>query len=116
MKLLIAGSRDFSDYKLLKDKVNEMRTRFKITEIVSGTARGADRLGERYAENNNLSLSRFPADWNKYGKRAGYLRNAVMADYCDIAIIFWNRESRGTKHMIDLMEKTQKPFKVFIIN
>lgn len=78
-----------------------------ISEVVSGTARGADRRGEAWANMNNISIKRFPADWDKYGKAAGHIRNAEMAKYADAAIIFWNGVSPGTRSMIDLAKKTQ---------
>lgn len=112
MKLLIAGSRDFKDYKLLSIYCKE----YDISEIVSGTARGADLFGERYAKEHNIPIKRFPADWNKYGKRAGYLRNVDMGEYCDCALIFWDEKSRGAKHMIDIMDKSNKPYRVVYYN
>lgn len=71
-------------------------------EIVSGTARGADQLGERYAFEHGFPVKHFPADWDQHGKSAGYIRNAQMAEYADAAVIFWDGMSRGSKHMIDL--------------
>jgi len=79
-------------------------------QIVSGTARGADKLGEAYAYSHGLSVKRFPADWESHGKAAGVIRNAEMAEYCDAAIIFWNGVSKGTKNMITNMEKIGKPY------
>jgi hypothetical protein len=81
------------------------RNPWRITEVVSGTARGADRTGEQWASENNVPVKRFPADWDKHGKRAGYLRNADMAEYAEALVAFWDGQSRGTKHMIDLAEK-----------
>lgn len=75
-------------------------------EIVSGTARGADELGERYAKARGYALKQFPADWDTFGKGAGYRRNSQMADYAEACVVFWDEKSRGTKHMIDLAEKT----------
>ena len=72
-------------------------------------ARGADQLGERLAEEYNLNLLRMPANWDLYGKRAGYLRNSDMAMYAakenGVLVTFWDGKSRGTKHMIDLAHK-----------
>lgn len=102
MKAIIAGSRNFFDYDLLSQKLNPFIDHLEDVEIVSGTAAGADRLGERYAKEKGLKLKQFPADWNKYGKRAGYLRNVQMAEYADCLFAFWDGVSRGTKHMINL--------------
>lgn len=111
LRIIVAGSREFTDYQLLSDtlmkylKNIDSNTRIKI---ISGTARGADSLGERFAYEWNYEVKKFPADWS-IGKRAGYLRNAEMAKYASeetgILFAFWNRTSKGTKHMIDLAKK-----------
>lgn len=105
LKIIIAGSRNFNDYNLLEQKVDFYIGENQDIEIISGTARGADKLGERYAINKELKLKRFPADWQKYGKKAGYLRNKEMAKYASHAIIFWDGKSKGTGHMIELCKK-----------
>jgi len=99
MKIIIAGGRNFDNYELLKNTCNNLKE--KITEIVSGKARGADSLGERWASENNVPVKLFPANWELYGKRAGYLRNTEMSNYAEGLIAFWDGESKGTKHMID---------------
>lgn len=102
-KVIIAGGRDFSDYDLLEQTLRELyEGQNDKFEIVSGTARGADQLGERFARRAGFEIKSFPADWNKYGKSAGYRRNAEMADYADVLVAFWDQKSRGTMHMIDL--------------
>lgn len=102
IKVIIAGTRDFSDYSLVKDKLDLLKSSVGQFEVVSGGARGADSLGERYANENDLSLKIFPAEWDKYGKSAGYRRNEQMAQYADACIVFWDGESKGTEHMINL--------------
>lgn len=104
-KFIIAGSRDFSDYGLLKEKLDKLKDHFGIFEVVSGTARGADSLGEKYAEENKLPIKRFIPDWDKFGKAAGYKRNEEMAQYADGCIVFWDGKSKGTEHMINLAKK-----------
>ena len=107
-KVIIAGGRDFNDYALLKTKADELlsfKCRTHKIVIVSGKARGADSLGERYAAEKGYEVSAHPADWDTYGKAAGYRRNAEMAQEADALIAFWDGKSRGTKHMIDLAEK-----------
>lgn len=84
-------------------------------EIVSGTCRGPDKYGERYAFDNKIRVKQFPADWI-LGKKAGNLRNSLMADYADAALILWDGESRGTKDMINQMKKRNKPVKVIMIS
>ena len=101
-KVIVAGGRDFNNYDLLKSKLDILLANRSPIEIVSGTARGADKLGELYAKKSKLSLALFPADWEFHGKSAGYKRNAQMADYADALVAFWDGKSRGTMHMINL--------------
>lgn len=96
-KYIIAGTRDFTDFDLLEKVLKE----FKIGEIVCGGARGADLLGKEYGEKYNIPIKMFPANWERYGKRAGHLRNTEMAEYADALIAFWDGESTGTNHMIN---------------
>lgn len=105
MKVIIAGGRYFEDYKELCffcDKV--LQNRINI-EIVSGGARGADTLGEKYALERDYNVKRFSAAWSKFGRSAGVIRNAEMAKYATVLIAFWDGKSRGTRSMINLAEK-----------
>lgn len=115
LRVIIAGSRDFNDYNLLKREVlniikNDNRPK-KYVKVISGGARGADTLGERFANEMELEITRFIPDWDRLGKRAGYVRNAEMAKFAaedgnyGVLIAFWDGKSKGTKHMIDLAEK-----------
>jgi hypothetical protein len=106
MKLIIAGGRGFNNYDMLTTAVNNLIDRHPdIDIIVSGTARGADELGERYAKDNSVTVERYPAQWDKYGKSAGYRRNEQMAELADACICFWDGVSKGTEHMINLSRK-----------
>ncbi|KYG76922.1 DUF2493 domain-containing protein [Roseivirga spongicola] len=111
-KVIIAGGRTFNDYEMLKAVCKAALQHKKDIEVVSGTANGADKLGERYAKENGLKLTQFPADWNRYGKSAGYKRNREMALYADALIAFWDGKSKGTKHMIDLAKKSALQIRV----
>ena len=116
-RVIIAGTRDFSNYELLKEKCdNILSAKRKDSNIVilSGTAKGADRLGERYARERGFLLRRFPADWDKDGNKAGPIRNAKMADNADALIAFWDGTSRGTSHMI--MTAKEKGLATRVIN
>ena len=105
MKLITAGSRDFTDYEKFKEEVSKIIGENTDVTIVSGMARGADAMGVKYSNDNNLALKKFPADWDRYGKSAGYKRNEEMAAYADTCICFWDGKSKGTGHMIDLAKK-----------
>lgn len=118
MKVIIAGSRTFNDYKLLlRSAWDFMNNVGSITEIVSGTASGADQLGEQFAEEFNIPVARFPAKWDLYGKSAGYKRNLEMANYADALIAFRVNGSMGTTHMINIArEKKLSGFAIDIKN
>ncbi len=77
--------------------------------IISGVAKGADQYGERYGLEHNIPIERYPADWDTYGKSAGYIRNSIMADIGDVVLVFWDGESKGAKHMFNLAEAKKKP-------
>lgn len=103
--LIIAGGRDYRDYGNLNNRVNQFRRVYNLEDdsdltIISGGADGADRLGERYAKENKLQVMGFPANWEKYGKSAGPIRNAAMARAATHCICFWNGGSPGTKNMV----------------
>lgn len=102
MRIIIAGGRDFHDYRELCRRVDilvehcvENLGEEKI-EIVSGAAKGADRLGMKYAKERGYDCMTFPAEWDKFGKSAGYRRNVQMADYADMLFAFWDGKSKGT--------------------
>lgn len=123
MKLIIAGSRGLP---LIDEEITAAVTSFilanpiavidlskgpmtYLTEVVSGTARGIDRLGELWAERRGIPVKRFPADWNKHGKAAGFIRNREMAIYGDGALVLWDGKSRGSKNMYETMRGLSKP-------
>ena len=122
MKVIIAGSRDFNNYKELCSYCDYLLQNKDDIEIVSGRAPGADLLGEQYAEERGYPIKPFPAAWDdiegkpdweiginkagkKYWKLAGFARNEEMAVYADVLIAFWENSSKGTKHMIETANK-----------
>ena len=115
MKVIIAGSRSITDFSLVKKAMEESGWEEEITEIVSGCAHGVDRLGEIWAQNHNIPMKKFPADWNKYGKCAGYKRNTEMAMYGDTLIAVWMNNSKGTAHMINIMKRLGKPIHIHYV-
>jgi len=100
MKTIIAGSRDGVTIHDVRAAVEACG--WTPTVVISGTARGADQIGETLAAISGWPVQRFPADWDKYGKRAGYLRNEEMARNADALVAIWDGKSNGTKHMINI--------------
>ena len=103
-RVIIAGTRSFNDYELLRTSCNNLlsvKQRTHTVVIISGTARGADQMGERYAHERGYDVQQFPANWERDGKAAGFIRNRQMADVADALIAFWDGMSNGTKNMID---------------
>lgn len=110
MKLIVAGSRDFQDYDILCRELDLICNRYGIHEIVSGGARGADTLGEAYATKQKIKIVQFIPDWKLLGRDvAGIIRNEQMGDYADMLVAFWNGHSAGTRHMIQYMQRLNKP-------
>lgn len=114
IRIIVAGSRDFDDYNLLKLTLKEYIKGLDIADlsqvvIISGAARGADTLGEYFAYDYQIAVRKFPAKWDEIGKRAGWVRNAEMAKYAaekhGVLFAFWDGKSRGTKNMIDLANR-----------
>ena len=108
MKVIIAGPRDFEDYAEVVKAVEA--SGFEITEVVSGCARGVDKLGERWAHEHSIPVKQFPAHWTRYGKAAGQLRNKEMAAYAEGLVALWNGASKGPGGMIRIASTTGLAF------
>ena len=100
MRTIIAGSRTLIDGALVEQGVKECG--WQITAVVSGMARGIDRLGAAWARRNNIPVVEFPAQWVQWGKRAGYIRNALMAENAEALLLIWDGESKGSAAMLAL--------------
>ena len=105
--ILVAGSRNYYNYSEFKNVMDYTNNKYHITEIISGGARGADSLAERYAKENNIPIKVFPANWDMYGKTAGFIRNTEMHNYLKnfkdrMCICFWDGQSHGTVHNFKL--------------
>jgi len=114
-RVIIAGGRLFNNYDLMcqtADRILASKSKTHKITIVSGAAKGADTLGARYAQDNGYGLSTHYAIWETYGKSAGYIRNQEMADASDALIAYWDGQSRGTKHMIDIAEAKGMPTRI----
>ena len=114
-KVIVAGSRTATSeatYQLLTERLDNLLCHKKETHlvvIISGTANGADKLGERYAGDRSCKVERFPADWDRHGKSAGYKRNVQMAENADALVALWDGKSRGTRHMLDIAKERSIP-------
>jgi hypothetical protein len=113
MRLAIVGSRKFNNYFLLKEELRKYKEEIKL--IVSGGAKGADTLGEKWANENNIPTLIFLADWNRNGKQAGFIRNEDIIKNCDNVVAFWDGVSKGTAHSLFLAKKYGKPIKIIYI-
>lgn len=115
--IVIAGGREFNDYKFLKERMNHLCRNLAdkgiAPVVISGKARGADSLGEQWAKEHGYEVIAKPADWDKHGKSAGYKRNEEMALIADAVVCFWDNKSKGTKHMIELAKKHRKIIYVY---
>ena len=99
MRVIIAGSRRINDYAKVCGAVR--RSGFPISRVVSGMAAGVDTLAVRFAREHGLPCDQFPAEWRKWGRRAGYRRNVQMAQHADALIAVWDGRSPGTRHIIE---------------
>lgn len=122
LKVIIAGSRNFDDYRFLEEKLDSIFSKqdFNEIEIISGRCNtgsltfttkeginvfGTDGLGELYAERKGLKVVPFPADWNTYNQSAGPIRNRQMAAVADALILFWDGKSKGSANMLSEARK-----------
>jgi len=110
MRVIIAGSQGFTDYELLAITLDEID--YCIEVIMSGTASGADTLGEQYAKENKITLERSPVDWNTLELSTQYIRNIEMVRNADMLVAFWDGSSRGTRHMINIAKDRKLIVKV----
>ena len=117
MNIAIVGSRGFTEYSLLSSTILSFLKEQNILDkptIISGGAKGADTLAEQFADENDFPKQIFKADWDRYGKAAGYIRNVEIIKACDVCFAFWDGQSKGTKMDIDLCKEAHKP--CFVVN
>ena len=110
MKTIIAGSRGIRDYDCICRAIAD--SGFPVTHVLSGAAAGVDALGERRARENGVSCRRYPAEWSRRGRGAGFFRNERMARDAEALIAVWDGSSRSTAHMIETAQ--QKRLKIFV--
>lgn len=108
-KLIVAGSRGWTNEELMLEKLREFTTKYIDSQrriiIISGTARGADTMGEKIAHEWDIDVHRMPADWSTHKKAAGYIRNEEMALVANGCLICWDGGSKGSYHMYSLAQK-----------
>ena len=121
-RIIVCGGRHFDDYPRLTAEINgvvqSLGLQMNEMEIISGHCAGTDQLGERYAEEHEVDCKVFPAEWKKYGRAAGPIRNSQMIDYAaeslmPVVVAFVSLKSKGTMDTVNKARK--KGFKVFII-
>jgi len=114
--IIVAGTRTFNDYDLLEKTLDYLLKNKDSFTVICGEANGADKLGKRYAVSHSQSVRSFPAEWDKYGKSAGYKRNDQMAEVADAVVCFYDGTSKGTKHMIDIAKSKGIPLRIVFYN
>ena len=117
-RVVVAGCRDYHNYNEAKEYIDfcisKIRNEYTLV-FVSGGCSGADLLGERYARDNGFKIERYDAEWDKYGRSAGPIRNEKMARAGDYVICFWDGKSRGTKSMINYAKQQGRSLKVKMV-
>ena len=106
-RVIVAGSRGFLDYDLMCRELDKLfwdspEFAERDVKIVSGMADGADSLAIRYADERKLTKILFPANWKLYHRIAGFLRNEDMLSVATHLVVFWDGQSNGTRHMIEI--------------
>ncbi|MBI2358623.1 MAG: DUF2493 domain-containing protein [Deltaproteobacteria bacterium] len=110
MKVLVCGSRDWTDWKAIENRLQTLPPR---TTIIAGAARGVDSIAASIGRKLGLEVREFPADWDKFGRSAGYRRNLVMLEQDpDLVIAFHVGNSPGTAHAIENARKREIPVEV----
>jgi hypothetical protein len=103
MRVIIAGSRTITDCHMVSAFLDYIGISPSV--VLCGGARGVDRCGADWARNKGITVEHFPADWARYGRRAGYIRNADMAKTADALVLIWDGSSPGSKNMKKLAER-----------
>lgn len=120
MKIGIVGSRNFKNESFVCNKVKKILLENRLItaehELVSGGAKGVDSWAENTAKNIRAKCTIFKPDWDRYGKKAGFLRNIDIVKNSDKIIAFWDGSSKGTKHSIDIAISMKKPIDIYVRN
>jgi hypothetical protein len=114
MKLIIAGCRKFKDVSQMRHILEANINKWELKEVVCGGAEGVDTIAAGWAQSYKVPVTYFLAEWKKYGRSAGPIRNKKMAEYADQLLAIWDGSSKGTKNMIEEMSKLNKPVKIIL--
>lgn len=113
-KIAVIGSRTFSNYPQFCKIMHKLISSYdNQVELISGGADGADSMAKQFSEEFYINIDVFPAEWDKYGKSAGYRRNHTIWENSDIGIAFWDGKSKGTAHSFDIAKSQKKTLYVF---
>lgn len=119
IRIIVAGSRTLTNHRLVEDFLLNfaMNIGVKLSEvvIVSGGAKGVDSLGEAIARRHGIELKIFNANWNKYGKSAGPIRNKDMAEYSTHLLLIWDGKSKGSANMKKQAERFNLPISEVVL-
>lgn len=113
MKLAIVGSRGFTDTVLGKSIINDFCEIWYPDTIVSGGAAGADTMGKQFAFEHGMDYIEHLPNWKAQGKAAGMIRNSLIVEDCDQALVFWDYRSPGTRSTINLLWCANKKAMVY---
>jgi len=113
-KVIIAGSRTITHIRFVEMAM--VASRFRPTLVISGTARGVDRLGEEWAKARAIPVLLMPADWAAHGKAAGPIRNSAMLEKADCIVVVWDGKSRGSQDMIAKANRSGKKVYVHLVD
>jgi len=108
MKIIVCGGRDYLDYPRVKQALDALHSRRAILRLIEGGARGADTMGRIWATEKKIPYTEVPAEWGKYGKKAGFIRNGEMLEYKVNLVVAFPGGS-GTEHMIALSKLRHVP-------
>ena len=115
MKVLVCGSRDWTDFDAIANRLTALPGEHEEITVIHGGAPGADTMARRAARLLRFEVRAFPADWRTWGKRAGFIRNVAMLDeQPDLVIAFQLNDSRGTQHTIDEARRRGIPVEVHV--
>ena len=110
MKVAVIGSRNININNICEYLPNN------ITEIVSGGAKGVDTLAKEFAIKNNIKITEFLPEYNKFGRAAPLKRNDQIIEYADEVVAIWNGKSKGTEYVIKKCKKLSKSCKIYIVD